>query len=115
MRKTILATAMGAIFALSACSDNTAPKQVASAPSAVENTKVTSSNPFFQQSSLQYQAPDFTAFNDDHFLPAFEEGMKQHMAEVEVIANNPAEPTFDNTLVALEKSGYTTCGDDFYN
>ncbi len=105
MRKTLLATAMGAIFALSACSDNTAPTQVASTPSAVENTEVTSSNPFFQQSSLQYQAPDFSAFNDDRFLPAFEEGMKQHMAEVEAIANNPAEPTFDNTLVALEKSG----------
>jgi peptidyl-dipeptidase Dcp len=105
MRKTILATAIGAIFVLSACSDNTAPTQVASTPTAVENTEVNSTNPFFQQSSLQYQAPDFTAFNDDHFLPAFEAGMKQHMAEVEEIANNPAEPTFDNTLVALEKSG----------
>lgn len=105
MRKTILATAMGAIFALSACSDNTAPTQVASTPSAVENSEVTSTNPFFQQSSLQYQAPDFSAIKDDHFLPAFAEGMSQHMAEVEAIANNPAEPTFENTLVALEKSG----------
>ncbi|KKO44955.1 dipeptidyl carboxypeptidase II [Arsukibacterium ikkense] len=117
MRKTLLATAIGTIFALSACSDNTAPTQVTTSPAAVESTEVSSSNPFFQQSSLQYQAPDFNAINDDHFLPAFAEGMARHMAEVEAIANNPAAPTFDNTLVALEKSGemLTRVSRVFYN
>ncbi|MDX1679023.1 M3 family metallopeptidase, partial [Arsukibacterium sp.] len=105
MRKTLLATAMGAIFALSACSDNTAPTQADTTPTAVEKTEVTSSNPFYQPSSLQYQAPDFNAIKDEHFMPAFTEGMKLHMTEIEAIANNPEPATFENTLVAMEKSG----------
>jgi peptidyl-dipeptidase Dcp len=117
MRKTLLATAITAIFALSACSDNSAPAQVENTPSAAETTELTSTNPFFKQSSLQYQAPDFSAINDDHFLPAFTEGMAQHMVEVEAIANNSAAPTFENTLVALEKSGemLTRVSRVFYN
>ncbi len=63
------------------------------------------SNPFFKPSTFQYQAPDFSIIKDEHFLPAFTKGMTEHMAEVEKIANNSAEPTFENTLVALEKSG----------
>lgn len=106
MRKTLLATAIGAVLSLSACSDNSAPTQQATqaaAPAAV--TEVTVSNPFFKKSTLTYEAPDFNAIKDAHFLPAFEEGMKQHLAEIDAIANNPEPATFENTFVAMEKSG----------
>lgn len=106
MRKTLLASAIGAVLTLSACSDNTAPTQQANqaaAPAAA--TEVTVTNPLFKKSTLTYEAPDFTAIKDEHFLPAFEEGMKQNLAEVEAIANNAEAATFENTIVAMEKSG----------
>ena len=62
-------------------------------------------NPFMKKSSLQYQAPEFNKIKPEHFGPAFEYGLKQQMAEINAIANNPEKPTFENTLVALEKSG----------
>lgn len=116
MRKTLLASAVGAVLALSACSDNTAPTQQAN-QTAASATQVIAANPFFQRSALQYQAPNFNEIKDEHFLPAFEEGMKQHLAEIEAIANNPEPATFDNTLVAMEKSGelLTRVSRVFYN
>lgn len=63
------------------------------------------SNPFMKKSSLQYQAPEFDRIKDEHFKPAFDYGMKVQLAEIEKIANNPAAPTFENTLLALENSG----------
>ncbi|MDN5627584.1 MAG: M3 family metallopeptidase [Weeksellaceae bacterium] len=62
-------------------------------------------NPFFHKSSLQYQAPEFDKIKDEHFKPAFDFGLKQHTQEIEKIANNPEKPTFENTVVAMEKSG----------
>jgi peptidyl-dipeptidase Dcp len=62
-------------------------------------------NPFFAPSPLPYQLPDFAAIREEHFVPAFERGMADHLAEVEAIAHDPEPPTFDNTLAALERSG----------
>jgi len=62
-------------------------------------------NPFEEPSTLPLEAPDFTAITDADYQPAIEEGMKRHLAEVEAIADNPAPPTFENTIVAMEKSG----------
>lgn len=64
-----------------------------------------SSNPLMKKSKLQYEAPEFDKIKDEHFKPAFEFGLKQHDAEIVKIANNPEKATFENTLVALEKSG----------
>ncbi len=64
-----------------------------------------SANPFFQKSSLPYQAPAFDKIKNADFKPAIEEGMLQQQAEVKKIADTSAAPTFENTLVALEKSG----------
>jgi len=64
-----------------------------------------SSNPFMKKSKLQYEAPEFDKIKNEHFKPAFDFGLKQHEAEIIKIANNPAAPTFENTIVALEKSG----------
>ncbi len=63
------------------------------------------SNPFFAPSALPFQAPPFDKIKDEDFQPAIEAGMAQQQAEVQSIANNPDAPTFDNTIVALEKSG----------
>jgi peptidyl-dipeptidase Dcp len=62
-------------------------------------------NPFLEPSPLPYQAPRFNLIKDSDFEPAIEEGMKRQLAEIENIANNPAPPTFDNTVVAMEKTG----------
>jgi peptidyl-dipeptidase Dcp len=64
-------------------------------------------NPLLTTSKLAFQAPPFDLIKDEDFSPAFDEGMRQQDAEVAVIANNPAAPTFDNTLTALERSGQT--------
>jgi peptidyl-dipeptidase Dcp len=60
---------------------------------------------FASQSTLPFHAPDFTKISEDDYVPAFEQGMAIHQAEVRAIIDNPAPPTFANTIVALEKSG----------
>ncbi len=62
-------------------------------------------NPFFHESPLPLHYPQFDKIKDSDFAPAFDAGMAEQLKEVEAIANNPAAPTFDNTLIALEKSG----------
>ena len=61
-------------------------------------------NPLVQQSSLPYFAPEFDKIKIEHFKPALEYGLQLQSEAIEQIANNPEEPTFENTLVALEKS-----------
>ncbi len=63
------------------------------------------SNPFAQPSTLPYQWPAFDRIKDADYRPAFDAGMAEQLREVAGIANNPAAPTFDNTLVAMEQSG----------
>ena len=63
------------------------------------------SNPFYAPSTLPFQAPPFDKIKDSDYQPAIDAGMAQQIEEVEAIANNPAPPTFENTLVALERSG----------
>jgi peptidyl-dipeptidase Dcp len=62
-------------------------------------------NPFAQESTLPYHLPPFDRIKDADFRPAFEAGMAEHRKEIEAIDNDKAAPTFENTLVALEKSG----------
>src|SRR6516225_4528893 len=63
------------------------------------------SNPFYAPSTLPYQAPPFDKIKDDDYIPAMDAGMAEEQKEMEAIANNPAPPTFENTIVAMEKSG----------
>jgi peptidyl-dipeptidase Dcp len=111
-RLRFLAIAMS--LALAACSQspnnavNSAPASSGSAPAKTSTTaaaEAQASNPFFTASTLPYQAPPFDKIKDSDYQPAIEEGMKQQLAEVDKIANNPDAPTFENTYVALEKSG----------
>jgi peptidyl-dipeptidase Dcp len=63
------------------------------------------SNPFYAPSTLPLQAPPFDKIKDSDYQPAIEAGMAQQREEVRAIAENPDPPTFENTLVALEKTG----------
>ncbi|HMK31239.1 MAG TPA: peptidyl-dipeptidase Dcp [Terriglobales bacterium] len=62
-------------------------------------------NPFFASSSLPFHAPPFDRIKDEDYQPALDAGMAEQRKEVQAIAENPAPPTFDNTVLALEKSG----------
>lgn len=62
-------------------------------------------NPFAAPSSLPLHAPAFNDIKIEHYQPAFAAGMQQELHEIAAIADNPAAPTFDNTIVAMEKSG----------
>jgi peptidyl-dipeptidase Dcp len=66
---------------------------------------VTSDNPLLTESPLPYHLPPFQQIRNEHFAPAFALGMEQNLKEIDAIAKNPAVPTFDNTIVALERSG----------
>ena len=65
----------------------------------------TTDNPFFSASELPLRMPAFDRIRNEHFAPAFERGMTEEIAEVERIASSTEPPTFENTLVALERSG----------
>ena len=62
-------------------------------------------NPLLTESTLPYHLPPFAAIKDEHFAPAFEQGMAENLQEIALIAGNPAPANFDNTIVALERSG----------
>ena len=62
-------------------------------------------NPFYAPSTLPFEAPDFDAITDEHYKPAMLAGMEQELGEIEEIAANPEPPTFENTIVAMERSG----------
>ena len=62
-------------------------------------------NPFFAESPLPHQHPPFDRIDDAHYTPAFERGMADQIAEIEAIAGASEPPTFENTIVALERSG----------
>jgi len=62
-------------------------------------------NPFFAPSTLPFQAPPFDKIKDSDYQPAIEAGMAQQREEIKTIADNPAPPTFENTIVAMEKTG----------
>ena len=62
-------------------------------------------NPFFTESPLPLHYPQFDKIKDSHFAPAFDAGMAEQLKEIEAIANNADAPTFDNTVIAMEKSG----------
>jgi peptidyl-dipeptidase Dcp len=98
-----LAMIIAAALAATACNKPAEAPAADAAPA--EAAAVNAANPFFQPSALQYLAPDFAAIQDEHYAPAFEEGMKQHSAEIRAIADSAEAPTFENTIVAMEKSG----------
>ncbi|HPE84502.1 MAG TPA: M3 family metallopeptidase [Aequorivita sp.] len=74
-------------------------------PNKSEEQMNNTENPLLSESILPYGAPDFSKIKDEHFMPAMLEGIEQQKKAVEAIANSEDEPTFENTVLALEKSG----------
>ena len=89
MTKKILTLSCAALLLGAACSNKDKMKD----------------NPFLTEWNTPYQVPPFDKIKTDHYIPAFEEGMKQQMAEIDAIVNNTEAPTFANTIEALEYSG----------
>ena len=64
-----------------------------------------SQNPFFTDWNTPFQTPPFDQIREEHYMPAFKEGMAQHQKEIKKIANNPVSATFQNTIEVMEESG----------
>ncbi|WP_213815080.1 M3 family metallopeptidase [Glaciihabitans sp. dw_435] len=63
------------------------------------------SNPFFAPSTLPYGLPPFADIRDEHYRPAFEKGFADHLAEIQDVVDSPEAPTFENTMLPLERAG----------
>jgi len=99
IRHLLLSTA--AVAVITATPANAAARK-ATVPAAAT---LPASNPFARPSTLPFETPDFSRIKDSDYLPALLAGMAQQKAEVTAIANNPATPTFANTVEAMEMSG----------
>ena len=98
VRRVSLAMSFGAFLGVS----------VSSASGAVMNAKDAGfgpSNPFYAKSTLPFEAPPFDKIKDSDYEPAIEAGMAEELKEIQAIADNPAAPTFENTILAMEKTG----------
>ncbi|MEB7885389.1 peptidyl-dipeptidase Dcp [Serratia fonticola] len=104
MRLSTLVLAIGVALSMPALAETHTQTKEAKVAGEVKQDKQ-GENPFFAASQLPFQAPRFDVISESDYAPAIAAGIQQKLAEVEKIANNPAEPTFDNTFVALEKSG----------
>ncbi len=90
-----------AAMQINSTSLNAEKTPVKSAPSSL----AAGDNPLLLESTLPYHVPPFDKIKDEHFVPAIEAGMREELKEVDVIAANAEKPTFDNTIVALERTG----------
>ena len=81
------------------------------------NTPEDSMNPFFEDYDTPYQIPPFEKIKEAHYMPAFNQGMEEQLDEIDVITGNPNSPTFENTIVELERTGKTLnkVADVFFN
>ncbi|MFK4004187.1 M3 family metallopeptidase [Qipengyuania sp. NPDC077563] len=106
MKAHILATTAAAAL-LSACTTAPGGEMDPIADAAVDaGISIPNGTGYFaSDSDLPFQAPNFDAISQEDYIPAFEQAMRIHKAEIEAIKANPAPPTFSNTIVALEKSG----------
>ena len=91
----LFAGCLALAFAQIVTNSNAAPKP----------TVQKSDNPFLAESGLPYHLPPFDKIKDAHFVPAIEAGMKEQLKEVDAVAATSGKPTFDNTIVALERTG----------
>ncbi|MDB4950627.1 MAG: Dipeptidyl carboxypeptidase Dcp [Gemmatimonadetes bacterium] len=91
--------------AVAGCAPMSAPVGGSTRPQAAGPSVPARDNPFFTASTLPFQAPPFDRIQDADYQPALEEGMRLKLAEIEAIAGQTAAPTFDNTIVAMERSG----------
>ena len=103
-----LALAFALSGSMAACTDAGSGKtESAASPAQTDALTADAGNPLLRESTLPLHYPPFDRIRDSDFAPAFDRGMAEQLKEVQAIAGNAAAPTFDNTIVALEKSGQT--------
>jgi len=90
MKKTSILFLSAAVLLMSACNCKKCNK---------------ADNPFFEEYTTPFQVPPFDKIENEHYMPAFEEGMKQQNEEIAAILANTEEPTFENTILPYDKSG----------
>ncbi|MDG2176033.1 MAG: M3 family metallopeptidase [Gammaproteobacteria bacterium] len=91
---------------MSACSDNAEQTTLQETNETMTtNDTADATNPFYSASTLPLQYPAFDQITTDHYLPAFERGMAEHIEEIAAIVNQAGDPTFENTMLPLEESG----------
>jgi peptidyl-dipeptidase Dcp len=95
MRKQITALSMAGAIALGAIFT----------PAPAATARFGPSNPLYAPSTLPFHAPPFDKIKDEDYQPAIEAGMAEELSEIQAIADNPAAPTFQNVLVAMQKTG----------
>src|SRR5690606_2109646 len=110
MRLAPLATALGTALTVAALAATPAGAQSTESDTGMSTAQPDSpaaaaDNPLFAPSPLPLRYPRFDLIEDAHFAPALERGMAEHLEESDAIAKNPEPPTFENTIVALERSG----------
>src|ERR1700687_5059587 len=104
--KQLIKTRLTLSFALSVAVTASSCAPIAAIRSRISPAPAASGdNPFFVESTLPYHAPRFDLIRNEHYRPALEEGMRQQLAEIDLIAKLMEPPTFDNTIVPMEKSG----------
>lgn len=105
-RPYVCALAFAISAAIAGCASTPAGEPAASAEStAMPDADARNANPLFSVSPLSLGYPQFNRIQDSHFGPAFDAGMEQQLAEMNAIAESSEAPTFENTIVAMEKSG----------
>ncbi|MEM7431092.1 MAG: M3 family metallopeptidase [Pseudomonadota bacterium] len=112
MTRHRIVAALSAAALLAACSSNDEPAAEAAAESSdLPEISVTAAelegNPFLQDWDTPFGVPPFEAIQDEHFMPAFKQGLLDMRAEYDAIINNPEPPTFENTILAMETAGAT--------
>ena len=94
MSKKLINMIALSVITLASCTSKNEPK-----------TETEPKNPFLTEYTTPFQVPPFDQIKNEHYLPAFEAGMKEQLAEVEAIVNNEETPTFANTILPFDKSG----------
>lgn len=106
------AIALSLTVLLAACSSSDDPADSASAQSPGDadmavTTAELEGNPFLEEWHTPFGVPPFDEIKDEHFMPAFKQGVQELRAEIDTITNNPEPATFENTILAMEKAGKT--------
>ena len=107
--KLTLALSAALAMTLAGCSKTDSTEVAEAAPETPAEPEMAAqpaeSNPFFAESPLYMYYPQFDKIENSHFVPAFERGMEEHLAEIAAITSQTDAPTLDNTLIPLERSG----------
>ena len=100
MKFKIITGLLSCIFFMGGCT-----VAISNSPTVESTTILMEQNPFYTESSLYMKYPEFDEIKNEHYTPAFEKGMADHMAEIDAIAELADSPTLENTIIAMEKSG----------